>query len=136
MRDIHTITPDESRAILIEALQWLFANPRRHIAGEMAQDVFGHETDPLDPKAVCFCFIGRIEIETHRRGFDVLHATKDKMNWIIQSYAATADADLLIRINDRHVRRGKHLTAIRNLAFVLGLAHAIPEIEETILTEA
>lgn len=51
------------------ALGWLAANPERHIAGTLAVDLKGKPCLPNDPKAECFCVLGRISKELNLSGY-------------------------------------------------------------------
>ena len=57
----HSIhTPAEVHATVMGAIDWLEANPDKHIRRDFAATDEGYTTTPGDPKATCFCVLGRI----------------------------------------------------------------------------
>lgn len=62
------ITRQQAETITRRALDWLEANPDKHIRGEPAQNKYGMGCDPLAPSATCFCAIGRIAKEADLEG--------------------------------------------------------------------
>lgn len=56
-------TRAERVAVLHKALDWLDANPDKHITGTLAEDAKGEDVSPIDPTAECFCILGRMVIE-------------------------------------------------------------------------
>lgn len=67
--DLNTTTPvyDHTRAqriaLLHKALDWLDANPDKHIAGTLAEDGEGNTVEPDAPEAQCWCVLGRMVVE-------------------------------------------------------------------------
>lgn len=57
------LTKDDRYAIMERAIDWLDENPERAIMGALARTEDGRATDPRDPAATCFCFLGRLCIE-------------------------------------------------------------------------
>ena len=58
-------------ALVMESLDWLEANPARHITGKYANDKNQHATAPTSPSACQFCFVGRVMKDAN------LHRTHD-----------------------------------------------------------
>lgn len=67
--DLNTTTPiyDHTRAqriaLLHKALDWLDANPDKHISGTLAENSDGETVEPNSEEAVCFCVLGRMVVE-------------------------------------------------------------------------
>ncbi len=67
--DLNTTTPiyNHTRAqrvaLLHKALDWLDANPDKHISGTLAKDSEGHTVEPDAPEAQCWCVLGRMVVE-------------------------------------------------------------------------
>lgn len=53
--------------ILIKAIDWLLAHPKRQTVGALARIDY-KRASPLDPRAECFCLIGRAIYEAHEAG--------------------------------------------------------------------
>ena len=52
-----------NRQKMLAALQWLGANPDNHIKTQLAHDAEDNPVSTLDPKAECFCALGRYAVE-------------------------------------------------------------------------
>ncbi len=67
--DLNTTTPiyDHTRAqriaLMHKALDWLDANPDKHISGTLAENSDGETVEPNSEEAVCFCVLGRMVVE-------------------------------------------------------------------------
>lgn len=48
---------------MLSALQWLAANPDSHTEGDLATTADHHQVSTLDPRATCFCALGRYAVE-------------------------------------------------------------------------
>lgn len=58
-------TNDERLHHIHDALDWLEANPDKHIKSMLARiSRHGYEVSPLSPVATCFCALGRIAKES------------------------------------------------------------------------
>lgn len=64
MTDPLTQTTPERLHHIHDALDWLEANPAKHIKNILARDQRGYEVSPLSPMATCFCALGRIAKES------------------------------------------------------------------------
>ncbi len=56
------------------AIDWLRANPDRHIKENLAVDSDGNVCSPIAPYAQCFCVLGRIAKEMDLKSRDPLEA--------------------------------------------------------------
>jgi len=57
------IYTDTVRVAAGRAADWLEANRDKHITGQLALTTDGHIVPPADPKADCFCALGRLAKE-------------------------------------------------------------------------
>lgn len=97
---IVTTTPRIQRAIA-DAINWLRANPDRHIRGELAVDAEGRCCMPNAPEAECFCVLGRIAKE-----LDINYYPSSDKEW---RTSIPYDNEVFFNLNDK-------ATATRELA--------------------
>lgn len=107
-------TPAEVHAVVMGAIDWLEANPERHVRRNWALTEQGHVTTPGDPKATCFCILGRI---AHDIGLEIANLT----NMHLYFNRAGIAAGRLMTINDTGIvtdRRGNnYLRIVANSAY-------------------
>ena len=60
---IYDHTTEQRIALLHKALDWLDANPDKHITGTLAEDENGKSVEPDSPDAQCWCVLGRMVVE-------------------------------------------------------------------------
>ena len=101
------------RFLIVEgALNWLEANPDKHIGGALAKEKAGGKVVSVQSEqAGCFCAIGRI---AHDAGFDDDEPGFDAKLRDFLSFA-NAEPVLVTRINDQHVLMGSKEMALVNL---------------------
>lgn len=111
----HSIhTPAEVHATVMGAIDWLEANPDKHVRRNWALDDKGRATTPGDPKATCFCVLGRI---AHDIGLECTDLTTMHLYLNRAGIAASR----LLTINDTGIvidRRGNnYLRIVANSAY-------------------
>lgn len=101
------------RALIVKgALDWLEANPDKHIGGALAKEKLGGKVVSVQSEqADCFCAIGRI---AHDAGFD---DDKPGFDDKLRDFLSFANAEpvLAAHINDQHVLMGRKDMALVNL---------------------
>lgn len=111
-------TEEHRRRFLIVkgALDWLEANPDKHIGGALAKEkAGGKDVSVQSEQADCFCAIGRI---AHDAGFDDDEAGFDMKLREFLSFTNVGPV-LVTRINDQHVLMGRKDMALSNLRNLL-----------------
>lgn len=90
-----------NRGALQRAADWIMSNPDKHIAGTMAMDELGDVVMPLDPKAVCFCAMGRLALEA---GVHIPVDSNRKLEMVGEAVGLDCYAiNTVWRANDRQV---------------------------------
>lgn len=82
---------------IIDAADWLSANPERHIRGELAIDDKGLSCDVSNPNAQCFCAVGRVAHEYGLSGTVQIYADIDRA---LRTAGATLTSGSIYRAND------------------------------------
>lgn len=87
---------DDRYAIMERTIDWMDENPERAIMGALARTEDGRATDPRDPEATCFCFLGRLCVEANLPRTTILNAVALE-RWLMPLPTTTV---ALVSIND------------------------------------
>lgn len=112
-----SITNDEKIAIMNRTVDWLEANPDNAIRGAMAKDKHGNHCSPFDPRATCFCFVGRLALNADVRGQDTGDFKIDIEHWLSSLRASRGD---LQSRNDGNPNHGRRFHSLRSYIEQLG----------------
>ena len=111
-KSLHTMSREQALAIVTRALDWLDANPDKHITGAYAvtgivtraeydgpddvtkltwADTYILGAPPRSEEATCFCYVGRIVRETHDEGFDTTAASSHVIESVLTALTPEQD---------------------------------------------